>query len=45
MDYSTILGSVDFSAVLTAIAGAAGAIGLVLVGKKGARMVLSFFGR
>ncbi len=45
MDYTTITSAIDWSGVTTGVGVAAAALAVVLVAKKGAKLLLSFFGR
>ncbi len=45
MDYTTISGAVDWSAVITGVGVVAAALAGVLVAKRGAKLLLSMIGR
>jgi len=45
MDYTVITGAVDWADVLTGLGVVAAAIALLLVAKRGARLLLGFIGR
>jgi hypothetical protein len=44
-DYTALTGSIDFSTTTAAILAVAALLGVVLVSKKGAKMILGFIGR